>query len=284
MVNTNSGVDFPDLRDETREIWEQNARWWDAHMAEGDRWHLLLIGPAVERLLAAQSGEDVLDLACGNGWLARRLAGSGARVFACDFSPSLLECARARSTAYKGEINYQLMDLSDEEHLTMMGKGQFDAAVCNMALMDMAAITPLLRALYRSLKPGGRFVFSIPHPCFNTNGSTLLAERDDYAGTGQITFGVRVNRYLSLVPERAFAVADQGSPHYYFHRPLSALLRSCFAAGFVLDGLEEPAFEPNTGARHPLSWAHCTDIPPVLVARLMGDGRHGKCRQQNDEF
>jgi hypothetical protein len=31
-----------------------------------------------------------------------------------------------------------------------------------MVLMDMAAITPLLRALYRSLKPDARFVFSIP--------------------------------------------------------------------------------------------------------------------------
>src|SRR5438067_2686496 len=159
-------------------------------------------------MLAVQSGEAVLDLACGNGWFARRLSESGAQVFACDFSPSLLECARARSTACKGEINYQLMDLSDEEQLTRMGRGQFDAAVCNMALMDIAAITPLLEALYRSLTPGGRFVFSIPHPCFNTNGCTILAERNDYAGTGQITFGVRVNKYLSLMPERAFAVAS----------------------------------------------------------------------------
>jgi hypothetical protein len=40
-------------------IWEENARWWDAHMAEGDRWHLLLIGPAVEFMRAVQSGEQV---------------------------------------------------------------------------------------------------------------------------------------------------------------------------------------------------------------------------------
>ena len=40
-------------------IWEENARWWDAHMAEGDRWHLLLIGLAVEFMRAVQSGEQV---------------------------------------------------------------------------------------------------------------------------------------------------------------------------------------------------------------------------------
>ena len=268
MGNTNFGVDFPDLRRETQDIWEHNARWWDVHMAEGNRWHVSLIAPAVERLLAVQSGETVLDLACGNGWLARRLAQSGARILACDFSPTLLECARARSKANPREINYQLVDLTNEEHLATIGIEQFDAAVCNMGLMDMATITPLLRALHRTLKPSGRFVFSIPHPCFNTNGTTLLAERDDYAGTGRVTFGIRVNRYLSLAPERGFAVAGQGSPHYYFHRSLGALLRACFSAGFVLDALEEPAFEPNAEAGHVLSWAQCTDIPPILVVRL----------------
>ena len=69
-------MDFPELARESQEIWEQNARWWDARMAEGDRWHTHLIVPAIERLLALQSGERVVDLGCGNGWLARRLARS----------------------------------------------------------------------------------------------------------------------------------------------------------------------------------------------------------------
>jgi 2-polyprenyl-3-methyl-5-hydroxy-6-metoxy-1,4-benzoquinol methylase len=269
MDTINAGVDFPDLRDATREIWEKNAEWWDARMGEGDRWHRVLIAPSVERLLNPQPGEAVLDLACGNGWFARRLAALGVHVVACDFSPLLLQCARARSTEYHERIDYQALDLSDQEQLAAIGTSQFDAAVCNMGLMDMASITPLLKALHRALKPGGRFVFSVPHPCFNSNGSTLLAERDDYrAETGQMTFGVRVNRYLSLTPEKASFAGGQPSPHYYFHRPISTLLRSCFAAGFVLDGLEEPAFAPTSESPHVLSWTHCRDIPPVLVGRL----------------
>ena len=58
-------------------------------------------------------------------------------------------------------------------------------------------------------------------------------------------------------------------PPGYFHRPLSALLGACFAAGFVLDGLEEPAFGPgDAGNASPLSWLNFHDIPPVLVARV----------------
>jgi SAM-dependent methyltransferase len=136
-----------------------------------------------------------------------------------------------------------------------------------MALMDIASITPVLGAVWRTLKPGGRFVFSVPHPCFNTNGTTLLAERDDYETNVTVSFGVRVKRYKGLVPQRAVGIIGQPQPHYYFHRPLQALFAACFAAGFVLDGFEEPAFDiPSEDFA--LRWNNCAEIPPVLVARL----------------
>ena len=66
-------------------------------MGEGNKWRLSLIAPACEHLLAIQSGERVLDLACGNGQFAKRLAYLGAHVAACDFSSALLDCARLRT-------------------------------------------------------------------------------------------------------------------------------------------------------------------------------------------
>ena len=136
-----------------------------------------------------------------------------------------------------------------------------------MALMDIASITPLLRTVRRTLKPDGRFVFSVPHPCFNTSGTTLLAERDDYEDQVTLSFSVRVRRYKGLAPQRAVGIIGQPQPHYYFHRPLEILLAACFAAGFVLDGLEEPAFDTPSGDST-LRWNNCTEIPPILVARL----------------
>ena len=44
------------------------------------------------------------------------------------------------------------MDATDAAQLLALGAGRFDAAVCNMALMDMTTIDPLLRALPRLLK------------------------------------------------------------------------------------------------------------------------------------
>jgi 2-polyprenyl-3-methyl-5-hydroxy-6-metoxy-1,4-benzoquinol methylase len=236
-------------------------------MGEGNEWHLSLIAPACERLLAIQSGEWVLELACGNGQFARRLAQLGAHVTACDFSSAFLDCARLRTTEYMERIDFQLIDLTDEEQLTGLGAARFDAAVCNMALMDISCITPMLGAVHRALKPSGRFVFSVPHPCFNTNGTTLLAERDDYEPDRPLSFSVRIRRYRSLIPQKAIGIAGQPQPHYYFHRSLSVLLSACFAAGFVLDGLEEPTFD-GVVQDFTVRWQNCVEIPPILAARL----------------
>jgi 2-polyprenyl-3-methyl-5-hydroxy-6-metoxy-1,4-benzoquinol methylase len=260
-------ADFADFIVESKDIWDRNANWWDARMGDGNDWHRMLIAPAVEELLGVQPGERVLELACGNGQFTRRLASLGARVLACDSSTAFLDCARLRTNEYSERIEYHLIDLTSEEQLAALGTGEFDAAVCNMALMDIACITPLLRAARRTLRADGRFVFSVPHPCFNTNGTTLLAERNDYQGNGMVTFSVRVNRYRSLAPQKGIAIVGQPEPHYYFHRTLRTLLGACFAAGMVLDGLEEPAFTTPSADLAP-RWDNCGDIPPILAARL----------------
>src|SRR5262245_66576972 len=104
-----------------------------------------------------------------------------------------------------------------------------------MALMDMPTIDPLLRALTRLLKPGGRFIFAVMHPCFN-NGAPLTLEMDDRDGRVRENYSVKVSAYLDIPPALGAGMIGEPTPHYYFHRPLSALLGAGFAAGFVLDG------------------------------------------------
>src|SRR3979490_3036048 len=114
----NAQTDFPELNRHTKEIWDHNARWWDAKMGEGNKWHTSLIAPATEKLLAIRPGERVLELACGNGQFARRLAFLEANVVACDFSVAFLDCARLRTTENTKSIEYQLVDLTDERQLS----------------------------------------------------------------------------------------------------------------------------------------------------------------------
>jgi SAM-dependent methyltransferase len=257
------------LSAESAAIWDANAEAWDARMGdEGGVMQRLLVAPAAERLLGPKAGELILDVACGNGVFSRLLARLGARVVACDFSAALIERARARSAAEGGQITYQVLDATDEAQLLALGEGRFDGAVCNMALMDMAAIEPLFRALARLLKPGAPFVFSVMHPCFNTT-STLMVENWDEAGIERTVLSVKVSQYLGLAPTKGLAIASQPVPQHYFHRPLHALLAAGFRAGFAVDGLEEPAFTPEQAAGAPLlGWGNFTEIPPVMVVRM----------------
>lgn len=257
------------MRQETQRLWEQKAAFWDERMGEGNDFQRLLVGPATERLLRIQPGERVLDVACGNGVMARRLAQLGAEVVATDFSPTFLERAAARSGPLSERIEYRLADATDEAQLLALGEGSFDAAACNMALMDMPTIAPLARALVCLLKPGGRCVFATQHPCFNSNSPRFVLEEEDRQGDVVEVYALKIVGYLDVAPTKGAGIIGEPNPHYYFHRPLHELLNIFFDAGFVLDRIEEPAFGPDVVPSARLGWGSFKQFPPVLAARLL---------------
>ncbi|HEX2281488.1 MAG TPA: methyltransferase domain-containing protein [Thermomicrobiales bacterium] len=255
---------------EVRDIWDAKAAFWDEQMGEGNQFQLELIGPAVEDLLVVRPGERVLDVGCGNGVSSRRLARLGAHVVAIDASERFLELARSRSEELSNRIEYRLVDVTDEEQLLALGEGRFDALVCNMVLMDMPVIDPLARAGRRLLAPGGRFVFAVQHPAFNSNAVRLCAETETRSDGIEVTrHAVKMSDYLVVPPGKGTGMPGEPEPHWYFHRPLHELFRAFFQAGFVLDGLEERALTPRNTNFRTLSWSNLPGIPPVLVGRFV---------------
>ena len=138
-----------------------------------------------------------------------------------------------------------------------------------MALMDMAEIEPLLSAVGKLLKPDGRFVFSQTHPCFSTTTMRKSAEEEDRGGELVTTYSIKISRYITPATGKGLGMIGQPAPQYYFDRPLSMILGACFAAGFVLDGLEEPVFPEGAEGKRAFSWENFREIPPVLVCRLI---------------
>jgi len=262
--------DLQRANEETRNAWNQNAAFWDSRMGEGNDFVELLVWPATERLLEIVPGERVLDIACGNGLSSRRLAALDADVVAFDFAEEMISHARKRTREHAERIEYLVLDATDEDALLALGEGRFDAAICNMALFDMAEIDPLMRGLARVIRPGGRFVFSVLHPCFNSVHMAHVAETEERDGRISMVHSVKVFGYMSPTVRHGEAMHGQPKLQIYFHRPLQVLLGSGFEAGFLLDGLEESAFPPDHPTRRdPLCWGgDYSEIPPVLVARL----------------
>lgn len=261
--------EFQALNQEVRDVWNANADFWNERMGEGNSFHKHLIEPAQLRLLGLRPGELVLETACGNGQFTRKMAQLGARVVASDVSERMIENARARTTEYADRIQYSVLDATDADALLALGRRRFDAAVCTMAMMDMASIEPMVFAFGQVLKSGGRFVFSVTHPAFNsTNGLTRVVELEERNGEIIERRSIKVFEYITPNVYKGLAMIGQPVPQNYFHRPISVLFNTCFKEGFALDGIEEPVFDLPPRSDRPFAQENFTEIPWALVARM----------------
>lgn len=267
--------DFLEFNGKTAEVWDSIAEWWDDRIGDGNVTQDYLVDPSQERLLDLKPGERVLDVACGAGRFTRRMAKAGVSIVAIDQSEAFLNRARQRvlkdANGIADRIDYRVVDATDRDALLALGEGEFDAAVCTMAIMDMASITPLFTALTKLLRPGGRFVWSVTHPAFNSFDARLYAEERYQDGELLIEHGIRISKYVVPEHQQSIGIVGQPRPHDYFDRSISTLLNTGFDAGLVVDGMIEPAIPDEAVAvsvRRTVNWTHIRDLPQVLVVRM----------------
>ena len=123
-----------------------------------------------------------------------------------DHSRVFIERARQRSKGYEDRNEFLVANAANEEALKALPGAPFDAAVCTMGIMDMAVITPLAETLPRLLKPGGRFVFSVLHPVFNSDCTRNTLEREFTADGVEERFTVWVPDYLRTRAYRGIGI------------------------------------------------------------------------------
>lgn len=100
----------------------------------------------------------VLDLGCGEGWLANELAGRGFEVLGVDAIAALIERARGGGKAAFEVAGYRQIAESG------LGGRRFDLVVCNFALFGEESVPSLIRRIPDLLSPGGAFVVQTLHP------------------------------------------------------------------------------------------------------------------------
>ena len=142
--------------------WEPQAGWYDQlHGERGDDFHSQLLLPAVARQLQARPGQRILDVCCGQGVLGRFLAEGGMEVVGVDASPSLVAAATGRAGYRERYV------VGDARTLDAVLPGQrFDHAALVMAVQDLDPIEPVFAGVRALVKPGGRVVVVMTHPCF----------------------------------------------------------------------------------------------------------------------
>jgi 2-polyprenyl-3-methyl-5-hydroxy-6-metoxy-1,4-benzoquinol methylase len=173
-----------------------------------------IVGAVLER-----SPRRVLDVGCGEGWLARALSSHGIDVTGMDGSVRLIEAAQALGGATFQALSYDEL-VADPARTG----SQFDAIVANFSILDDRA-DELVRALLSILADEGRLIVQTVHPL--------------YAGDGAYADGWRVETFGAMP-----GTWPEAMPWYF--RTLGSWHRLLTEAGAVVEEVREPLYPDRT--------------------------------------
>jgi ubiquinone/menaquinone biosynthesis C-methylase UbiE len=256
--------------------WGNVADWYDQHVGQsGSEYHRQVIIPGAVKLLAAGPMEKVIDVACGQGVLCRVLQSQGISVTGIDAAAELIRAARQHGP---GDIQYEVGDARD---LSAIAPATFDATACVLAIQNIHPLPPVFQSVARILKPAGRFVIIMMHPCFRGAKETSWG----WDESAKVQYR-RTDRYL--LPRKTPITTHPGSnPDQYtwtFHRPISGYVKALRQAGFLIDAIEEWAShkQSTSGPRAPAENTAREEIPMFLAIRAIRNSELQKSPQPPD--
>lgn len=239
-----------DGRPDVHTSWDPVAEWYTGWVGEsGSKHHQLLALPAALDLLVPVSGERVLDIGAGSGVLAPLIAELGAQYVGVDASEKLIQFAQSHHGQHGRFLRGDATRLAELAHLR---GGSFDAAVFVLSIQDMAPLDTVLRSAAWALRPGGRIVIVMTHPCFRVPRQSGWGWDD----ARRLRYR-RVDRYLTelAVPMKAYGARKpdgaRTSATRSFHRPLEAYINGLAMCGLLIDSMREiPTYQVAPAGPH----------------------------------
>ncbi len=179
--------------------------------------------PTILELVGPVQGRRVLDVGCGLGNLAARIAELGAEnVWGIDSSCGMIE--KARSNFSHPQLSFSSTTIDG-----LAGENLFDTIVSSMVMHFVPELPSFLKTVVRLLKPGGALVFSQRHPIRTSNPNCRPAPSDpNWVVTRYFDEGPRDYTWL-------------GQPFRLYHRALSTILQALANEGLRMDAIVEPA-------------------------------------------
>ncbi len=211
--------------------WEHVGKWYNTLVTKkGHYYHKTIILPALLNWLSLKKGDAILDLACGQGVLARYLP-EKVTYYGLDAAQPLIKEAKKYS---KNPLHHFL--LQDIEKPFHIEHKQFDSAAMILAFQNIKKPQKALKNASIYLKKGGKLVLALNHPCFRIPRQSCWGV-DEKKGVQYR----RIDRYMSPmdIPIEMHPSQKNGATTVSFHLSLTAISKCIFQAGYVITRLEE---------------------------------------------
>jgi SAM-dependent methyltransferase len=184
----------------------------------------------LEKVLCLGPGAKVADVPCGNGRISLELARRGCLVTGVDLCGELIDDAKQAASAKELNCTFEKRDIRD-----LPWPSEFDAVFCfgnSFAYLDHDGNEQFLRAVHRTLKPGGHFAletglaaesiltnFPSAKRSWHALGDTLMLREANYdPERGEVSTDYQFLRGGVIEKKRAVY-------HVYLYRELEQMLR-----------------------------------------------------------
>ncbi len=210
--------------------WDAVAQWYDGWMGkQGSVHHRELAIPALLALLKPQPQECLLDVGAGQGVLAPYVIEQGVSYLGLDASKKLIAQARR----YHRNGRFLVGDARRLQRVEGLHKESMDTAVFLLSIQDMDPLAEVLRSVSWVLKPNGRLVIVMTHPCFR------IPRQSGWGwDQGRKLRYRRVDSYLSPLQVPMTGNGRRQKTRSY-HRPLQAYINGLAECGLMIDQIQE---------------------------------------------
>lgn len=179
--------------------------------------------PILWQLIGDPRGLKILDLGCGDARVAKKFKALGAsKYLGIDGSRRMIELAKQNTDG--GFSDVQLSSFAD----CSLAKNEFDLVVSSLAFHYAEDLKVLFQKIYASLKPGGRFIFSVEHPVITSNNQSLEQS--------PIRQAWLVDNYFIRGPREVKWMGDVVTK---YHRNVEDYFNLIFDCGFTLQSFKE---------------------------------------------
>ena len=210
--------------------WEKSYAWYSKIVGfKGHYYHQNVIIPYLKKLISEENFTSLLDLGCGQGFLANTLF-KQLEYYGIDISSSLIKTAQSnnkKAKFFNADVSLPLP----------IKKTNFDYACFLLSLQNMPYPDKAIKNAASHLKQGGKLTLILNHPCFRIPKKTSWKIDEDQ----QLQYR-KIDSYMTplKIPIQANPGKKEKSAILYsYHNSISTYANILFNNNLVIERLDE---------------------------------------------